>query len=96
MSGSFEILTDNTISIFKEGNRVATFKDIDEILQCKKDSAEWKIYMDGGMNYLFEIHERLKKELKNYESIKSTGDDTYDEGTKEVINLLEKIRGENK
>ena len=100
MSGSFEILTDNTISIFKEGNRVATFKDIDEILQCKKDSKEWKIYMDCGMNYLFQIHERLKKWNHEIEVLLTIPEEKIGAvahaATEDVHNKLQEILGDNK
>ena len=40
---------------------------------------------------MIKIYNNLKKELANYKSIKKTGDDNYDSGTKEVIDLLQKI-----
>ena len=40
----------------------------EEICKWKEDSEQWKIYLDGGMNNLFEIHERLKKYLKNIDT----------------------------
>jgi len=35
-----------------------------KILKTQEDSKQWKIYLDGGLNNLFEIVERLKKRIE--------------------------------
>ena len=61
----------------------------EQISKWKEDSKQWKIYLDGGMNSLFEIHERLKKEIESM-SVSS-----HDYHSYEVGDILEKIMGEN-
>lgn len=65
-------------------------KLVKEIIKNQEDAKQWKIYLDGGMNNLFDIHERLKKEIEFIKKL------TYNEDghTKRVLALLQKILGE--
>ncbi len=62
----------------------------EQIFKWKEDSEQWKIYLDGGMNNLFEIHERLTKEIEAFKHIDS------DYRHFEVEELLQEIMGEKK
>ncbi len=67
----------------------------EQIFKWKEDAEQWKIYLSGGLNNLFEIVERLKKELEetqdyldNYPNYEGSG---TVEVKKRIVPILQEI-----
>ena len=74
------------------GNGLLTTPE--EICKWKEDAEQWKIYLDGGLNNIFEIVERLKKRKEDFYRKFDSMDD-YHTG-KWLRDELQKILGEEK
>ena len=75
---------------FKEEDKIWS-----QILKNQELAEQWQIYLDGGFNFLFEIHERLKKRIEEYQ-ITKIDFLSKDDIQQYMVEELQKILGEEK